>query len=76
VALSGENLKRKFDQHKVAALKADWTNRDAEITALLAAQRRSGVPLYLYYAPNAREPVVLPQILTEATVVAALEPPR
>jgi thiol:disulfide interchange protein DsbD len=76
VALSGENLKRKFDQHKVAALKADWTNRDAEITALLAAQRRSGVPLYLYYAPNAREPIVLPQILTEATVVAALEPPR
>ena len=76
VALSGENLKRKFDEHKVAALKADWTNRDAEITALLAAQRRSGVPLYLYYAPNAREPFVLPQILTEATMVAALEPPR
>ena len=76
VALSGENLKRKFDELKVAALKADWTNRDAEITALLASQRRSGVPLYLYYAPNAREPMVLPQILTEASVVAALEPPR
>jgi len=76
VALAGENVKRKFDEHKVAALKADWTNRDAEITALLASQRRSGVPLYLYYAPNAREPIVLPQILTEGSVVAALEGPR
>ena len=73
VALSSDSLKRKFDEHKVAALKADWTNRDDEITQLLASQRRSGVPLYLYYAPNSATPTVLPQILTEATVLAALE---
>ena len=35
---------------------------------------RSGVPLYLYYAPGAAEPEVLPQILTEGEVLAALEP--
>jgi len=58
----------------VAALKADWTNQDREITALLAAHQRSGVPLYLYYAPGAASAVVLPQLLTEATVLAALGP--
>ena len=44
-----------------------------EITALLANAKRSGVPLYLYYAPGAASAHVLPQILTEATMMAALE---
>jgi thiol:disulfide interchange protein DsbD len=72
VALSSDGLKNAFADHKVAALKADWTNQNPEITALLAAQQRSGVPLYLYYAPGAQAPVVLPQILTESIVLAAL----
>ena len=73
VALSGETLKTQFDERKVVSLKADWTNGNAEITALLAAQQRSGVPLYLYYAPGAQGPVVLPQLLTESIVLAALK---
>jgi len=40
---------------------------------LLSAQQRSGVPLYLYYAPGAQTAVVLPQILTESIVLAALK---
>jgi thiol:disulfide interchange protein/DsbC/DsbD-like thiol-disulfide interchange protein len=76
VALSGNGLARAFANHKVAALKADWTNQNPEITALLARNGRSGVPLYLYYAPNAEAPIVLPQLLTENTVIAAVESPR
>jgi thiol:disulfide interchange protein DsbD len=72
VALSGNAVKAQFEQRNVAALKADWTNQNPEITALLAAQQRSGVPLYLYYAPGAERPVVLPQLLTESIVLAAL----
>jgi len=72
VALSGTALKNAFAEKKVAALKADWTSQDAEVTALLSAQGRSGVPLYLYFAPGADAPQVLPQILTESTVLAAL----
>ena len=66
-------LKTEFEQKKVAALKADWTNQNPEITALLSAQQRSGVPLYLYYAPGAQTAIVLPQILTESIVLAALK---
>ena len=72
VALSGEALKTAFAERNVAALKADWTNQNPEITALLSAQQRSGVPLYLYYAPGAQTPTVLPQLLTESVVMAAL----
>jgi len=76
VALSGTRLARAFADHKVAALKADWTNQDSEITALLASHGRSGVPLYLYFGPGAEAPVVLPQLLTESTVLAALNSTR
>jgi thiol:disulfide interchange protein len=31
------------------------------------------VPLYLYFPPNAATPIVLPQLLTESTVVAAIQ---
>jgi thiol:disulfide interchange protein DsbD len=31
------------------------------------------VPLYVYYPPKGAPPVVLPQILTEGTVLSALE---
>ena len=73
VALSSARVSDAFQTRKVAALKADWTNQDSEITALLASQGRSGVPLYLYYAPGAEKPAVLPQLLTESTVMAALD---
>jgi thiol:disulfide interchange protein/DsbC/DsbD-like thiol-disulfide interchange protein len=76
VALSGGRLAEAFAQRKVAALKADWTNQDSDISALLASNGRSGVPLYLYYAPGAEKPAVLPQLLTESTVIAALDPPH
>ena len=76
VALSGETLAHAFADHRVAALKADWTNRDSEITALLANHGRSGVPLYLYFGPGAEAPIVLPQLLTESTILATLDSTR
>jgi thiol:disulfide interchange protein DsbD len=74
VALSGDAVSRAFSDRKVAALKADWTNRDSEITALLESQGRSGVPLYLYFRPGSEKPQVLPQLLTESSVLSAMGP--
>ena len=45
----------------------DWTRPDPDISRFLEKHGRAGVPLYLYYAPG-EEPVVLPQILTVATL--------
>ena len=53
-------------------LKGDWTNQNPEITAFLKQYDRSGVPLYVFY-PKSGEPEVLPQILTQAEVLARVQ---
>ncbi|WP_369643516.1 protein-disulfide reductase DsbD family protein [Acidovorax sp. A79] len=47
----------------VALLRADWTRRDPDITAALAALGRSGVPVYVFYRPG-KPPVVLTEVLS------------
>jgi thiol:disulfide interchange protein DsbD len=72
VALSRPEVQQAFAQGGVAYLKGDWTREDPAITAVLKAHGRSGVPLYLYYAPGAAEAQVLPQILTPGLVIEAI----
>ena len=72
VALSRPEVKDAFAKAGVVYLKGDWTREDPKITAVLKAHGRSGVPLYLYYAPGAAEAVVLPQLLTPGLVIEAV----
>ncbi len=53
-----------FQRRGIKVLVGDWTRGDAAIGRFLEAQGRSGVPLYLYYAPGRPQPQVLPQLLT------------
>lgn len=71
--LSRADVQAAFNDHHVAYLVADWTNRNDTITKLLGDNGRSGVPLYLYFAPGADKPVILPQILTESGVLDAIK---
>jgi thiol:disulfide interchange protein DsbD len=64
VALDDSRVRDAFAAKRVVYLVADWTRRDAEVTALLNSFGRSGVPLYVYYAPDASGGKALPQILT------------
>lgn len=72
-ALSSPAARRALEAAGAVYLVGDWTRRDDAITAELRRHGRSGVPLYLLYAPGAAEPRVLPQLLTEGAVIAALE---
>ncbi len=80
VALSVEDTKTLFKTMGITYLKGDWTNQNPEITNFLEEYGRSGVPLYVYYAPRDKqtgirpEPVVLPQILTPDIVKETLTP--
>lgn len=76
VALETPAVRKAFEQTGTVKLKGDWTNRDPEITALLKELGRAGVPLYLYWAPGAPSPKILPQVLTEASVIAELQAKR
>ena len=73
VALSGAGVAQAFKDRNAVLLKADWTNRDATIAAALAEHGRAGVPLYLVYPAKGGAPVILPQLLTEGMVIAAIE---
>ncbi|MCA9504577.1 MAG: thioredoxin family protein [Spirochaetaceae bacterium] len=62
-------------QGDYALFVGDWTRRDEAIRRTLARFGRAGVPLYLVYSPEAPDaPRVLPELLTQALVVEALEP--
>lgn len=67
--MSRAEVAQSFKERNVAVLVGDWTRGDAGIGRFLAKHGRSGVPLYLYYAPG-REPKILPQILTVADLTA------
>jgi thiol:disulfide interchange protein len=71
VALDSDGVRKAFAARGVVPLKGDWTSRNPDITAFLQQFGRSGVPLYLYY-DGKDAPVVLPQILTAATVLDAI----
>ncbi len=73
VALRSESFAELLSTRNIAYLKGDWTDRDPEITELLNAHGRSGVPLYLYYPPGEEQARVLPQILTPGIVERALK---
>ncbi|HYI31403.1 MAG TPA: thioredoxin family protein, partial [Bradyrhizobium sp.] len=70
-ALSAGAVREIFADKGIAYLKGDWTNRNPEITRLLEKFGRSGVPLYVLYR-GSRDPLVLPQILTQSLVLDAL----
>ena len=78
IALESPAVIEAFAKNEVAALRADWTRQDPTITRMLEANGRAGVPLYLFYPkPGPRgerpAPVILPQILTAATILRELQ---
>jgi thiol:disulfide interchange protein DsbD len=73
VAISRQGVADAMAAANMAYLKADWTRKDAAIAAELARHGRAGVPLYLVYGAGGGEPAILPNILTEGTVIKAVE---
>ncbi|WP_447750981.1 protein-disulfide reductase DsbD family protein [Sphingopyxis fribergensis] len=63
-AINREAVQTVFAKAGVVTLVGDWTNGDPVITRTLAEHGRNSVPLYLWYAPGAAKPEILPQILT------------
>lgn len=72
LVLDREPVIGQMQRRGVLRLRADWTNRDPEITAALARHGRNGVPLYLLYVPGEPAPRVLPEILTSGIVLEAV----
>ncbi|MFN4020003.1 MAG: protein-disulfide reductase DsbD family protein [Erythrobacter sp.] len=69
-AIERESTRAAFEQAGVVTMVGDWTLRDEAITQFLTEQGAAGVPLYLWYAPGARAPEQLPQVLTPELLAA------
>ena len=68
--LNRDEFRRAMDSLNVALVKADWTRETPEVNALLKSMHKSGVPAYaIYPAGDASKQIVLPELLTTATIV-------
>ncbi len=74
LVLKSAEVQREFSEHKVALIRADWTQYDPAITQELASVGRSGVPTYVLYPGGADAKAdVLPELLTKSIVLDALK---
>jgi thiol:disulfide interchange protein DsbD len=71
VVLETDAAKALFEKSKVILLRADWTTQDQRITEYLSSFQRSGVPMYVYYAPG-KPGQVLPEVLRMSVLEAAI----
>lgn len=59
-------------KHEVRVMRGDWTRPDPAIAAFLAAHGRVGIPFNAVYGPGAPQGIVLPELLSESTVLEAI----
>lgn len=59
--------------NEVTLLRADWTRPDDEIAAFLASHGRYGIPFSIILRPDGQAPIILPELLSDDAVLAALE---
>ena len=67
---------RRLSSPGMVALRADWTKPDESISRYLASFGRYGIPFNAVYGPSAPDGIALPELLSEAEVLAALDKAR
>ena len=68
----GDGFRRAMEAADAVYMVGDWTDVDPTLTAFLQRHKAVGVPLYVVFPRGGGEGRVLPTVLTEATVEAAL----
>lgn len=71
-ALSQNAVRQLMITKHIVYLKGEWTADNVAVNAMLRQFGRRGVPLYLLYCPEAREPEILPEVLTAHVMMRAL----
>lgn len=73
--LGSDHFRDRLKQLNAVYMKGDWTNVDPEITAFLEQHQAVGVPLYVVFKGKDDSGQVLPTLLTQAILDAALPVP-
>ncbi len=57
----------------VVAMRGDWTTPDDAIATYLGSFQRYGIPFNIIYGPQSSEGIILPELLTDTSVLEALK---
>lgn len=69
-----EETSKRFRENGILALKADWTNRNAEIGEFLRSYGRSGIPFYIaFYGADQKNYLTLPVTITGGMLAEMLD---
>lgn len=71
--LNTRKVRSAFETANVAFLVADFTQKDPVIAGELKRRGYAGVPMYLWYPAGERQPVILPELLTQDLVIGLVE---
>lgn len=71
--IESETIKKLFEEKNVLYVEADWTNYNPPITKSLQEYKRESIPLYVIRKPGQEEPIILPELLTENSIVNAFK---
>ncbi|MGM0562009.1 MAG: protein-disulfide reductase DsbD family protein [Pseudomonadota bacterium] len=73
LVLDGAPVADLLAEDAVVTMRGDWTKPDQRISDYLARHGRYGIPFNIVYGPGAPEGIVLPEVLSEGRVLAAIE---
>ena len=72
-ALGRIKVQEYLANNNIKYIKADWTNRNEEISIGLARYERTGIPLYLFWKPGMHGAKILPAVLTENSLIRSMQ---
>ena len=72
LVLNRESISDQLKDDAIIAMQADWTRPDDEIARFLERYERFGIPFNIVFGPGATSGIALPEILTPALVLDAL----
>jgi thiol:disulfide interchange protein len=70
--LAAPRVRQALESQKIILMQGDWTNRNDTIARFLQQNGRAGIPFAALYRPG-KEPLLLPEFLTEKIVLNALQ---
>jgi len=73
LVLESDQIIEAFARFDLELIRADWTEANPEISDFLARYNRFGIPFNILFAPNGRDYIILPEILTADSLAEALD---
>ena len=71
--IESNTIKKLFKEKNVLYVEADWTNYNPSITKSLQEHKRESIPLYVIRKPGEDKAIILPELLTEKSIMTAFQ---